>query len=283
MASSVQVEPSTPTPAPRHLSEKSRGKRKAEDNLEVTPPEQKKEGQRATFLLPSEPRSQRVSGSSHAPSSYHRKRARLSSISPFTTPVQSRPSSMHETPRSSNRNHHFASLSSSTGARIAPSRTPSRAASTQPPTPSTNRKYERRQSMSQMSIPISAIVSPHAPSISRSTKFHMRDPRKPSKNPQDTPWGLRLATEDEPGSPIQAWCFFFGFLLFPVWWIAGLLLRVPKTRIAGDVDAEKGVTIDDPQIEYDAKTWRFRCRVMAVVSLFTYVPFIVLAAVFAPR
>lgn len=57
MASSVQGEPSTPTPAPRHLSDKSRGKRKAEDNIDLTPPEQKKEGQRATFLLPSETRS----------------------------------------------------------------------------------------------------------------------------------------------------------------------------------------------------------------------------------
>ena len=57
MASSIQGEPSTPTPAPRHLSDKSRGKRKAEDNIDLTPPEQKKEGQRATFLLPSEPRS----------------------------------------------------------------------------------------------------------------------------------------------------------------------------------------------------------------------------------
>ena len=78
----------------------------------------------------------------------------------------------------------------------------------------------------------------------------MRDPRKPPKKFNDTPWGLRFATEDEPGSSIQAWCFFLGFLLFPVWWIAGLFLPVPKTRIAGDVDAEKGVAIDDPQIEH---------------------------------
>lgn len=327
MSSSAQEEPSTPTPEPRHLSEKSRGKRKAEDNIDLTPPELKKEkeGQRATFLLPSESRSkslhfwfrlrplyrpllklkqgQRVSNASHAPSSYRRKRARLSSVSPFATPVQSRPASLQETPRSASHDHYFTSLSSSTGARIGP-RTPSRAASTrsrQPPTPSTTRKHERGQSMSQVSIPISAYISPHAPSISKSTKFHMRDPRKPPKKPNDTSWGLQFATEDEPGSAIQAWCFFLGFLLFPTWWIAGLFLHVPTTRIAGDVDAEKGVTIDDPQIERgkpctsllaprcptvsmtDARTWRFRCRVMAVVSLFTYVPFIVLVAIFAPR
>ena len=175
----------------------------------------------------------------------------MSSTSPFTTPVQSRPASVQETPQSASRNHRFSSLSSSTGARMTLPRTPSRAASTrsrQPATPSTTRKHERHHSISQVSIPISAIVSPHAPSVSRSTKFHMRDPRRPPKKPNDTPWGLRFATEDEPGSPIQAWCFFFGFVLFPVWWIAGLLLRVPKTRIAGD--AEKAVAIDDPQIEH---------------------------------
>lgn len=60
---SMQGEPSTPTPEPRHPSDKSRGKRKAEDNLEVTPPEQKKEGQRATFLLPSDSRSEYRSSS----------------------------------------------------------------------------------------------------------------------------------------------------------------------------------------------------------------------------
>jgi hypothetical protein len=58
MSSSLQAEPSTPTPAPRHLSDKSRGKRKAEDNLDLTPPEQKKEGQHTTFLLPTEARSE---------------------------------------------------------------------------------------------------------------------------------------------------------------------------------------------------------------------------------
>lgn len=57
MVSSVPEEPSTPTPAPRQLSDKSKGKRKAEDTIDVTPPEQKKEGQRPTFLLPAGTRS----------------------------------------------------------------------------------------------------------------------------------------------------------------------------------------------------------------------------------
>ncbi|EEB97888.1 hypothetical protein MPER_02698 [Moniliophthora perniciosa FA553] len=40
------------------------------------------------------------------------------------------------------------------------------------------------------------------------------------------------------------------------------------------------MALDDPQVEHDANSWRKRCRVMAVVSMFTYVPFIVLVAIF---
>jgi len=134
--------------------------------------------------------------------------------------------------------------------------------------------------MSQASIPISALVSPHAPSIVPSGKFHMRDPRRPPKKLAETPWTLHFRGEDEPGSPVHAWCFFVGFILFPVWWIAALFLRTPRTRVVGD---EKGVSLDDPQIEHDAKTWRFRCRVMSVVSLFTYTPFIILVVFFVRR
>ncbi|KAF9241105.1 hypothetical protein BU15DRAFT_87342 [Melanogaster broomeanus] len=239
-------------------------KRKAEDT-DLTPPELKKEGQRTTFVLPRESRSQRISNSSHAPSSYHReKRVRLSSTSPFVTPAQSRPPSVQETPGSGRKNNNFASLSSNTGSHVAPShRTPSRAASnrSQQPQSSTRKHHERRQSMSQASIPISAFVSPHAPSSG----------------------DFAFATDDEAGSPLQAWCFFIGFILFPVWWIAALFLRIPKTRVVGNADVEKAVTIDDPQIEHDAKSWRFRCRVMSAVSLLTYIPFITLIAVFVPR
>jgi len=197
---------------------------------------------------------QRISNSSHAPSSYHRKRARLSSASPFATPSHSRPPSIQEQSRSSSK--HLAWLSG-TSSRGAPPCTPSRAASThsQPADhhlPYTHKKsHDRRQSMSQISIPISALVSPHAPSIATSTKFHMRDPRKPPKKLKETEWGLHFATEDEPGSPLQAWLFFIGFILFPLWWIAALCIPVPKTRTAGDASLEKAVTIiDDPQIEH---------------------------------
>jgi len=110
-----------------------------------------------------------------------------------------------------------------------------------------SQNHAKRQSISQLSIPISALVSPHAPSVTPSGKFHMRDPRRPPKKLADTPWTLHFATEDEPRSAVHAWCFFLGFVLFPVWWIAALFLRTPGTRVVGD---EKGISLDDPQIEH---------------------------------
>jgi hypothetical protein len=99
-----------------------------------------------------------------------------------------------------------------------------------------------------MSIPISALVSPHAPSISRSSKFHMQDPRKPPRK-RDTGWSLRFRGEEEVGSPVQAWFFFVGFVLFPLWWAASIM-RTPETRQVGGSDTEKAVTLDDPQVEH---------------------------------
>lgn len=193
-----------------------------------------------------------MSNSSHAPSSYHRKRVKLSSISPFSTPVGSRPSSTVD-------RHLLLPWPNTAGSPGAPA-TPSRVASTHSPsrpqshqTPSKASKYthDRRQSMSQISIPISALVSPHAPSITTSSKFHMRDPRKPPRKCQDTEWGLRFASGDAYGSPLHAWLFFIGFILFPLWWIAAVGIPIPRTRTAGDSSMEKAVTvIDDPQIEH---------------------------------
>ncbi|KAG6879224.1 hypothetical protein C0992_004285 [Termitomyces sp. T32_za158] len=118
----------------------------------------------------------------------------------------------------------------------------------------------------------------------------MRDPRKPAPV-QSTSWALSLPMgraepgegwrgwTDRGGSPLHAWAFFVGFVLFPLWWIASCM-GIPQTRTLDG--QEKGVVmIDDPQVEHDARSWRLRCRVMAVISFFTYVPFIVCVAVFA--
>ena len=162
-----------------------------------------------------------------------------------------------------------------------------------------------RRSLSQASvhgsIPISALISPHAPSIQGSSVFHMRDPRKPPPI-QRTPWSLSLPSGghgrwlERGGSPLHAWLFFIGFLIFPIWWAAAFV-GIPRTRRLGGNEVEKGVILDDPQVEYgkhfvrwvtdystagfsDANSWRKRCRIMAVVSLFTYIPFIILVAIF---
>ncbi|KAH9035879.1 hypothetical protein EDB85DRAFT_1862620 [Lactarius pseudohatsudake] len=250
--------PRTPISSPGR-SETAKGKRKAED-VDTTPPDPKK----ATFAVPASPREHT---NSLAPSSYHNKRARLSGPSPTPTPSNA---------------HNTGTYSSRTSSRLAraPSSTrsgPARSTSAGPPESASER--ERRRSVSQRSIPISALVTPHAPSIGRSSAYHMRDPRRPPRR-METGWALRFRTMEEEGSPVQAWLFYIALVLFPLWWV-GAVWRVPKTRVVGGTDTEKAVPLDDPQIEFDARSWRFRCRVMAAVSLFTYVPFIVLVSIFA--
>ncbi|EJF60956.1 hypothetical protein BD309DRAFT_859917 [Dichomitus squalens] len=264
----------------------NKGKRKA-DQVDVTPPDQRAAGHHATFAIPTDGRrSQHVSEVSKPPSSYQgRKRARLSTsgASPSASPGPSRPGSVQRQLTDS-----WPSRSGAPGAlHRATSKTAS-APSARPESMSTNAHrhgqahVDRRRSMSEISFPISALVAPHAPSMSvRSGGYYMRDPRKPPKI-QPTPWTLRLNSAEEQGSPVHSWMFFIGFILFPLWWLASFW-RIPQTRRVGGTDTEKAVTLDDPQVEHDARTWRFRCRVMAVISLFTYIPFIVLVAVFVPR
>ncbi|KAJ7640130.1 hypothetical protein B0H17DRAFT_1106065 [Mycena rosella] len=276
--------PNDPLQTPRN-SAVSKGKRKA-DEVEggSTPPDVKKEReQKATFAVG--PRPLRASNatnattinSTHAPSSFHRqKRARLSTSS------DSRPGSA-DPPDTAATVGSWSSRKSG--------RPQSRQSfSHQSRTASIHRAPSRR-SISQSSIPISALISPHAPSIARSGHtFHMRDPHKPARI-QPTGWALSVGTlelrdadrwrrwTEAGGSPLHAWLFFLGFVLFPVWWAAAFL-RVLQTRRVGKGKADAQVVLDDPQLEFDARTWRTRCRIMAAVSLVTYVPFIVLVAVF---
>jgi hypothetical protein len=194
----------------------------------------------------------------HAPSSFRAKRARLSTSSYSPGPSPSRAStSLNVT--------NTGTWTSTTSSKI---RSLSRQHSvTKPPSSKTNsyrsdipsekirasERYERSRSMSQLShtsIPVSALVSPRAPSVSKSltSAYHMRDPRKPPRV-QPTPWGLRLRTEFEDGSSIHAWFFFLGFILFPLWWLASVW-RIPQTRSVGGSEVEKAVTLDDPQVEH---------------------------------
>ncbi|TRM56416.1 hypothetical protein BD626DRAFT_507965 [Schizophyllum amplum] len=362
--SSSQQQPQTPTPRAagaiaRTVSEGSTtGKRKADEvDPSGTPPDKRE--QKTTFAADTRPHRQSATSataSTTAPSSYHRKRARLSnaSSSDARSPSRAERSGHHQlqsSPSPPSRAHlHHQHLSShartsSTASRAsrrntaagtvpfaaifdppqeekARPRPPSRSARPASYAPSSIRKYvpsvhrapsrASRRSISGASIPISALVAPRAPSVSvasQSRQFHMRDPRKPPRV-QPTPWSLSLPSpgdEDHPwwkpwrgdnASPIQAWLFFVSFVLFPLWWVGGFIVGIPKTRRIGDTpDLEKGktsaiaprhtrddsVVLDDPQVEHDSRSWRRRCRIMAVVSLFTYVPFIVCIAVFAPR
>ncbi|KAF7306483.1 WD-REPEATS-REGION domain-containing protein [Mycena indigotica] len=269
----------TPDPSPIVQTPSNKGKRKADEVDGNTPPDARK----ATFAA--SPRPLRASNAtSNAPSSYHRqpKRARLSTQSEDTT---NRPDTAATVGSWSSRRSNQRPLSRS------------QSLSQQ----SSLHRASSRRSLSQSSIPISALISPHAPSIALSSghnAFHMRDPHKPPKV-QPTGWTLAMGEIDMQGShiwrsftetggsPLHAWLFFVGFVLFPVWWVASFL-QVIRTRTLGHDTEGKGqsqgqVVLDDPQVEFDARTWRTRCRIMAVISFFTYIPFIVLVAVLVGR
>ena len=260
----------------------NKGKRKAED-VDLTPPDQRT-GHHTTFVIPTDGRreSSSLSSSVHVcrahrlpaglhhvsevskpPSSYHgRKRARLSTsgASPSASPAHSRPGSTQP--------HLTDSWSSRTGAPFlglhrATSKTASSTRSGRPESMSTNAQRrapslaqsqsqsrgDRRRSVSEISFPISALVAPHAPSMSiRSGGYYMRDPRKPPRI-RPTSWSLHLPSVEEQGSPTHAWLFFIGFVLFPLWWFASFW-RIPPTRVVGGTDTEKAVALDDPQVEH---------------------------------
>lgn len=207
------------------------------------------------------------SGSSHAPSSYHhRKRARLSTSS------ESGPLSPTFTSVGENLGAPPLGSWSSRGSKGRPAITPHHYSSSRQSMQSQRQSYSlpfqrssrepsRRRSLSGASIPISALVSPHAPSISRSLTFHMHDPKRPAPI-QSTSWALSLPAPavgvgrwtstgwvERGGSPIHAWLFFLGFIVFPVWWLAAFI-GIPKTRRIGGGGEEKGVVLDDPQVEH---------------------------------
>ncbi|KIY71619.1 hypothetical protein CYLTODRAFT_345542 [Cylindrobasidium torrendii FP15055 ss-10] len=303
MPPSLSVTGPTPEASPQTPT-RNKGKRKAEEveGADGTPPDQRKAAQKTTFAVES-PRPHRASGTttsshSHAPSSYHRqKRARLSAASTSgSASIAGAMSVLGEDQPSSSYGPNAANTGSWTSRasiKRSLSRTSGRGSHRHSPNhrpPSVARS--QRNSLSQASIPISALISPHAPSVSnRSSTYHSRDPRRPPPV-QGTPWSLNLPEKgwkqngtrwiDAGGSPRHAWLFFIGFVLFPLWWLAAFL-PIPRTRHIGAGEMEKGVVLDDPQVEHDALSWRFRCRIMAAVSLLTYVPFIVCIAVFAPR
>ncbi|KAF8877164.1 hypothetical protein CPB84DRAFT_377429 [Gymnopilus junonius] len=78
---------------------------------------------------------------------------------------------------------------------------------TQQPQAGPSERPPSRRSLSQASIPISALISPHAPSVTRMGRFHMRDPHKPPPV-QNTPWTLSLPSlvqEGESRWALRGW------------------------------------------------------------------------------
>ena len=132
-----------------------------------------------------------------------------------------------------------------------PPRPPSRASRTSramsaAPSGTSSVAFPGRRSLSQASIPISAIVTPRVPSVAQTSSFHMRDPRRPPPR-REVGWTLRLSSLDDGGSPFAAWAFWFGFLFPLLWWTASFW-RIPQTRMVG-TDTEKAVVVDDPFFE----------------------------------
>ncbi|KAN0128643.1 hypothetical protein V8E53_013562, partial [Lactarius tabidus] len=240
-------------------SETTKDKRKA-DNVDTTPPDLNK----ATFATPASPCEYTNSHtSSFVPSSYHNKR--VSGPSPTPTPSNAQNTGTNSS-RTSARLSRAPSFTRSTphGSSTGPGAGPPESAS----------ERERRRSFSQRSIPISSLVTSHAPSIGRASfAYHMRHPRRPPRR-MDTGWALRFRMFEEEGSPIRAWMFYVDL-------VCSLVDRCFLARVVGGTDTEKAVPLDDPQNECDARSWRFRCRVMAAISLVTYVPSIVCVPIFA--
>ena len=75
----------------------------------------------------------------------------------------------------------------------------------------------------------------------------MRDPRRPQ--PRTVGWGLRRKSDEDEASPIQAWFFWFGFVMPILWWL-GAFWRIRRTRTLSGGDSEKAaMSVDDPYYE----------------------------------
>jgi len=88
----------------------------------------------------------------------------------------------------------------------------------------------------------------------------------------------------ELSTPTTGLLFYPGFLFPPLWWIGSFLFG-PKfdSQVASDQKwSSLRVQLARDQ-ELSAKVWRDRCRFAALVSLVTYLPLIVLLAVFIPK
>jgi len=212
-----------------------------------------------------------------APSSYHRKRMKLSS-----------------------------NASEKDAAALKASRGASHSAtnsfdSSRPATAAANARRNMSHNASAVSIPVSAIVSPRVPSVRRSISgasrrsdgFRYEDPLRNRANRNQRRRKSEVFADswilDREEMPLQAWLFLAGFLFPPCWWAA---LVIPVRRGGKGKGPETGVTdkstsglwLDASQYDEElARMWRTRCLIAAIVTIVVYVPIIVCAVVFSRR
>ncbi|KAG8761279.1 hypothetical protein FRC14_005566 [Serendipita sp. 396] len=254
----------------RKSSLKVMGKRKATD------------GDESDEIVVQDQRGYRPRFDSNAPSSYHRKRMKLSS-------------------NASERDVFPLRTSNSASRSGAPS--VHSVGSSRPGTGAGKGSTSHRgmhHNASAVSIPVSAILTPRAPSVSMSaaSKRHsgMRY-QHPLKNRvqrrrRSEAWADSWIL-DRDEMPIQAWLFLMGFFMPLCWW-AALFIPIRRRGRSGEKApapslgvmerSNSGLWTDPTEFdEVQARLWRKRCLIATVVSTVIYVPIIVCAVVFSRR
>ncbi|KAG8814334.1 hypothetical protein FRC17_001195 [Serendipita sp. 399] len=236
------------------------------------------EGDDSDEIVIQDQRGHRPRFDSNAPSSYYRKRMKLSSnvsegdVFPLRTSTS--------VPRS--------------GAPSVRSATSSR--------PGTAPRRSMQHNASAVSIPVSAILTPRAPSVhpsisgasKRQSGMRYQHPLKNrvQHRRRSDAWAESWVLDREE-MPIQAWLFLAGFIIAPCWW-AALLIPVRRRQAIGEKGiaptlgvlerSNSGLWTDPAEFdEVQARLWRKRCLIATVVSTVIYVPIIVCAVVFSRR
>ncbi|KIM24659.1 hypothetical protein M408DRAFT_331637 [Serendipita vermifera MAFF 305830] len=252
-------------------------------SLKVTGKRKAGESEDEHEIVVNDERGHRPRFDSNAPSSYHRKRLKLSSNASEKDAAAARASR----------------AASGSGAPSTGSFESSR-----PNTAGGGLRRPLSRNASALSVPISAIVTPRAPSVRhsfsgtsrRSDGYRYHDPlrnrnsRNQRRRKRETWADSWILDRDE--MPVQTWLFLLGFIL-PLFWWAALFIPVRKggkgkgpatDREAGADKSGSGLWVDQAQYDEElARLWRGRCLVAAIVSLFIYVPIIACAVVFSKR
>ncbi|KZS93778.1 hypothetical protein SISNIDRAFT_454208 [Sistotremastrum niveocremeum HHB9708] len=169
----------------------------------------------------------------------------------------------------------------------------------QSPSKSLKRGSMQSQLSIASSIPFSAIMRPVPPSIGRASThgalrgpegLWMRDPRKKRHRVGWKP-ARRDGVDGEKLVGIMSVLFYVAFIFPPIWWCTSLLpssrIRKPSSEEPSATEKNKDKERHDWEVmrdlQEDFHSWRTRHRIAAVISFVTYIPIIVLLAVFVPR